>query len=81
MDFNKLIDNSDIDKVMQALENIEDEQLGVELLKKFNDRTKELGELLLNHDPKLDHAHWKVQCDDAKKAVDEVVKEILSSQS
>ncbi|MFG1501536.1 hypothetical protein ABMA70_15115 [Halobacteriovorax sp. XZX-3] len=80
MDFNKLIDNSDIDHVMAVLEEMDDEQLSVELLRKFNDSTKALGELLMNHDPSLDHAHWKTQCDDAKKLVDKVVKEILSHQ-
>ncbi len=34
----------------------------------------------MNQDPKLDHGHWKAQCDDAKKAVEEVVKEIFSYQ-
>ncbi|AYF44181.1 hypothetical protein BALOs_1174 [Halobacteriovorax sp. BALOs_7] len=80
MNLKDLIDNQDMNKVMDVLENMEDEQLSVELLKKFNDRTKELGELIMNQDPKLDHGHWKAQCDDAKKAVEEVVKEIFSYQ-
>lgn len=78
MDLNQLIDNTDINQVMEVLENMEDEQLSVELLKKFNDRTKALGELIMNQDPDLDHGHWKAQCDDAKKAVEEVVSEIFS---
>lgn len=78
MDINQLIDNTDLNKVMEVLENMEDEQLSVKLLKEFNDRTKQLGELIMNRDPELDHAHWKAQCDDAKKAVERVVEEIFS---
>ncbi len=80
MNFDKLLDTSDMDRVMEVLENLDDEELSVELLKKFNDSTRKLGELLMNKDPSLNHAHWKVQCDDARVAVEKVVSEILSHQ-
>ena len=39
---------------------------------------KILGQLLINHDASLDHAHWKVRCDDARRAVEKTVEEIMS---
>lgn len=78
MNMNDLVDNSEINEVMEILENMSDEELAVKLLQEFNAKTKELGQLLVNKDPNLNHAHWKTQCDDAKKEVDRLVKEIKS---
>lgn len=65
---------------MNVLENMDDEVLSVKLLKQFNDHTKKLGTLLMNRDPNLSHAEWKVQCDDAKKEVDQIVSEIMKNK-
>ena len=75
---NELIDNTEINEVMEILENLEDEALAVELLKEFNSKTKELGQLLLNKDDSLDHAVWKTECDDLKKEVDNLISKIKS---
>lgn len=73
---NDMIDNTEVTEVMGILEEMEDELLAVELLKDFNALTKQFGQLLLNKDPGLDHAHWKTQCDDVKGEVDKLVKRI-----
>lgn len=71
-----LIDNSEVEKVLAKLEELEDQELAVKLLKKFNDATRELGTLLMNQEEGLDHEEWKSQCDMAKKQVDAVLAEI-----
>jgi dsDNA-specific endonuclease/ATPase MutS2 len=73
-----LIDNQEVNEVMEILENMEDEALAVELLKQFNEKTKKLGQLITNRYTTLDHANWKVECDDAKKEVDDLIKKIKS---
>ena len=71
-----LIDNSDMQAVLDKLENLEDEQLANELLKEFNDRTKVLGKLIMNLDKELSSDEWKQRCDEAKKSVDEILQQI-----
>lgn len=71
-----MIDNSDIERILEKLENLEDEELAVSLLKEFNRSSSELGRLLLNLDNSLTHAEWKNRCDQAKLALDEIIKKI-----
>lgn len=73
---NELIDNTELNEVMNILENLEDEVLAVALLKEFNRATKELGLLVVNKDQNLSHAEWKDKCDKAQQAVNSVVSEI-----
>lgn len=73
-----MIDNNETLRVLEILENLEDEALGVSLLKEFNDKTKILGKLILNLDPNLDHLEWEKACAKAKKEVDEIVAKILA---
>lgn len=71
-----LIDNTEVEKVLAKLEELEDEELAVKLLKDFNDVTRELGSLLMNKDQNLNHDEWKEQCDKAQKQVDAVLAKI-----
>jgi len=71
-----MIDNTEIEEIMEKLETLEDEALAVSLLKEFNEKTKILGQLVMDMDKNLDHAEWKAKCDDAKKEVDDLVKKI-----
>lgn len=71
-----LIDNSDMQEVLDKLENLEDEQLATELLREFNDRSKVLGQLIMNLDKELSNEEWKLRCDEAKKSVDEILQKI-----
>lgn len=73
-----LIDNIEVEKVLNTLESLEDEDLAVTLLREFNDSTRELGQLLMNKDQNLDHDAWKVECDKAKERVDLILKKINS---
>ncbi len=68
-----ILDNKEIEVVMEILENLEDEVLAVELLKKFNEASKNLGLLVVNKDPRISHAEWKVLCDEAQKELDDIV--------
>ncbi|PIK16316.1 hypothetical protein [Halobacteriovorax sp. JY17] len=72
------IDNTELDEIMDKLENLEDEELAVVMLKEFNQATTKLGELLMNLNKDLSHGQWKAACDEAKKEVDRIVEEIKS---
>ncbi|MBC7429363.1 MAG: hypothetical protein H7336_12165 [Bacteriovorax sp.] len=71
-----MIDNNEIERILDKLENLEDEVLAVELLKEFNRSSSELGKLLLNLDNKLTHDEWKSLCDTAQTRLNQVVKRI-----
>lgn len=71
-----MLDNQEINNILEILENLEDEELAVELLKEFNSASKDLGKLLLNLDKTLAHDEWKRQCDVAQKRLDKVVSRI-----
>lgn len=73
-----MLDNREVETLMEVLEQMEDEILAAELLKKFNEKSKALGTLILNLDPSLDHGDWKKKCDQAQKELDQVVEDILS---
>ena len=71
-----MIDNSEIERILDKLENFEDEQLAVELLKEFNRYSSDLGKLLLNLDKTLSHDEWKKRCDESKTRLEAVIKRI-----
>lgn len=71
-----MLDNQEINVLLEILENLDDEELAVELLKEFNSSSKDLGKLLLNLDKTLAHDEWKSQCDVAQKRLDDVVARI-----
>ena len=73
-----IIDMSEMNELLSILEEMEDEQLAAKLLKELNDRTKELGGLIMNRDPNIQHGEWKAKSDEAKRVVDDVVKRIKS---
>lgn len=73
-----LLDNTEVNKVLEKLEQLENEELAVKLLKEFNDQSRSLGLLLMNRDPNLDHEKWKQECDDAQRELDKLVKTINS---
>ncbi|MCK6595457.1 MAG: hypothetical protein L6Q33_09680 [Bacteriovoracaceae bacterium] len=75
-----MIDNYELDEIMDILENYQNEELAVVLLKEFNEKTTRLGKLLMNLDPSLTSEEWKLQCDQAKKDIDAVVKKIRDNQ-
>ncbi len=77
MDSN-LLDNTEVNRILEKLEQLEDEELSVKLLKKFNDQSRRLGLLLMNRDPNLDHEKWKQECDDAQRELDKLIKTINS---
>lgn len=75
-----MIDNYELDEIMEILENYQDEEMAVVLLKEFNEKTTHLGKLLMNLDLSLSSDEWKLLCDQAKKDVDAVVKKIRENQ-
>lgn len=74
-----MIDNYEVDEIMDILENYENEELAVQYLREFNEKTSILGRLLMNLDPNLSSEEWKVKCDKAKKEVDLVVQKIRAN--
>jgi len=72
----ELIKNDEMKILLDKLENLEDEQLATELLRSFNDRTKVLGNLIMNLDKELSNEEWKSRCDEAQKSVDEILQQI-----
>lgn len=73
-----MLDTTEMTKVMEKLEGLEDEALAVKLLGEFNEKTSRLGLLIRNLDPSLEHSQWKSECDQAAKEVNEIVAKILS---
>lgn len=71
-----MIDNKEINRILEILENCEDEEKAVVYLKKFNKASKELGKLLLNLDKSLNHSQWKIECDRAQKELNNIIEEI-----
>jgi len=71
-----MIDNNDLDEILAKLESLEDEEKAVIMLQDFNKYSSELGKLLLNMDKALSNEEWKNQCDEAKKRLEKVIKEI-----
>ncbi len=68
----------DLKLVMEVLENMEDEALAASLLAELNQKTKEMGSLIMNRDPNLSHDEWKAKCDAAKAEVDALITKIES---
>ena len=73
-----MLDNKDVNELLEILENHDDEELAVKLLKEFNLATKRLGKLMLNLDATLPHDQWKNECDLAQLSLDNIIKEIKS---
>lgn len=71
-----MIDNSEINRILEILENHDDEDRAVELLKEFNAASSRLGKLLLNLDKTLGHDEWKRLCDQAQNELDAIVLKI-----
>ena len=71
-----MIDNNYLDEILAKLESLEDEEKAVLMLQDFNKYSSELGKLLLNMDKTLSNEEWKNQCDEAKKRLEKVIKEI-----
>lgn len=71
-----MINNSEINKILEKLENLEDEVLAVELLKEFNLASSELGKVLLNLDNNIGNDEWKKLCDDAQLRLNLIMKKI-----
>lgn len=74
-----MIDNYEIDEIMDILEHYENEELAVQYLREFNEKTSQLGNLLMNLDPSLTNEEWKQRCDMAKKDVDLVIQKIRNN--
>ncbi len=71
-----MLDNSELESVMEKLENLEDEVLAVSLLKEFNDASSEYGKLIINQSEELSHEQWKDECDKAKIRLDDILEKI-----
>lgn len=71
-----MLDNQEINEILEKLENLDDEELAVELLREFNASSKKLGKLVLNLDKSLSHDEWKAECDKARAELNNVIKRI-----
>lgn len=71
-----MLDNQEINEILEKLENLDDEELAVELLREFNASSKKLGKLVLNLDKSLSHDEWKTECDKARAELNNVIKRI-----
>ncbi len=70
--------NSELEEVMQKLEDLEDEALAVELLKELNTLSSMHGKLIMNRDPSLTHDEWKQACDDISDKIEHLIVKINS---
>jgi hypothetical protein len=76
MQLKDIIDNKEIEEITSILEELEDEELAVGLLREFNEKSRALGLLLMNRDPDLEHDEWKKQCDQALLETKAIIKTI-----
>jgi len=74
----ELIDNFELERILEILEEMEDEKLSAALLMEFNQKMKVYGRLLMNTDHGLGNEEWKRQCDQAQKEVTKIVEKINS---
>lgn len=70
------LDNTEVNEILEKLERMKNESLAVDLLREFNEATKEHGTILLNKNPNLDHEKWKNRCDKAQERVSKIIKKI-----
>ena len=73
-----LLENSDLENILDILENMNDEILAAELLSEFNDATSQHGKLILNMEEGFSHEDWKKECDQAVNRVKEIIEKIKS---
>ena len=71
-------DNSELEHLMEILENMSDQAKATSLLRDLNNLSKKHSNLLFNRDPKLTHEEWKKQCDNSKEELDKLVNLIYS---
>jgi uncharacterized coiled-coil DUF342 family protein len=71
-----MFDNSEHQELLKILENMEDEDLAVELLKQLSDLSGLLGRKIVNKDESLKNDVWKKECDEIKVKLDEIVEKI-----
>ncbi|MCB9061109.1 MAG: hypothetical protein H6622_06280 [Halobacteriovoraceae bacterium] len=74
----EMIDTADNDEIMAILEEMEDQQEAVRLLRNLNDLSRELGTLIFNVDPNLKNSEWKSKCDQLRMKIDDLVIYIKS---
>lgn len=73
-----MFDISELQNVTDILENMDDQELAVELLRDFTQRKSQFDQLVANKDVSLDHDQWKQDCDSAQKELEEIVKRIMN---
>jgi len=73
-----LLDTTELDSIMNKLEEMEDEQQAAALLREFNDASRDYGKLLMNHNESLTHDEWKAECDKAKEELHKLIVKINS---
>lgn len=71
-----MFDTTEFDRIIEMLENLDDEQLAAQLLQKFTTAQSKASKLLLNHDHSLDHHEWKAACDKANEELRAIVEQI-----
>jgi sensor histidine kinase regulating citrate/malate metabolism len=71
-----MFDTTEFDHILEKLEQLEDEVLAAQLLKKFSEAQSKAGKLILNRDSSLDHDQWKQACDDANAELNSIIEQI-----
>ena len=71
-----MIDNQEYQELTLILEELEDEQLAVQLLRELSLASSELGKKVLNLDEKLSHEQWEKDCNRLKDQLNEIVAKI-----
>ncbi len=66
-----MLDNKEMDRVLNLIESLPDNEISVKLLKEFSEIHKNFSKILFDKNPDLSHAEWKKKCDQAKLSIDE----------
>jgi hypothetical protein len=75
-----MLANEELEEIMLILEEMEDEQLSIELLKQFSESSAHYGRLMLNLDESLSHAEWKKRTDQALLDLKSIIARIKNEQ-
>ena len=73
-----MIDNNEMERVLNLIENLPDNDLSIKLLKEFSEKHKNFSKSLFDKNPEISHDEWKQKCTQAKLEIDNFLSRLES---
>jgi hypothetical protein len=73
-----MIDTKEMERILNLIESLPDNDTSVSLLKEFSEKHKNFSKILFDTNPKLSHDEWKQKCTQAKVEIDEFLGRLES---